>query len=120
MARNDRYQEIFGLRAENDLSCRAYPLISQMAIVAWASRIALGGIGCVLSCCCIDGPSRGAEKSLRRASDSESVHAFQMYQNHGDVWISPQLEYLNSSVLVIAFAVGVGTGSVASYLAGRM
>jgi len=43
-----------------------------------------------------------------------------MYQKHGDVWISPQLEYLNSSVLVIAFAVGVGTGSVASYLAGRM
>jgi hypothetical protein len=87
-------------------------------IFAGASAIVLGVIDCALSCFRIDGKNRAAEKRIRRASDSENVHVFQMSQNHGGALISPQLEDLNSSVPVIVCEVGVGTGSAASCPAG--
>jgi hypothetical protein len=114
MARNDGYQEISGLRVENAPVFAAYLLTSRMGIFAGVFRTALVVIDCALRCCRSDGPSSGAVKSLRRASDSENVHVFQIHQNHDDAWFSPQLEYLNSSVPEIVFAVGVGIESVAS------
>lgn len=91
-----------------------------MEILAAVSEIVSGGIDYVLSRVRIGAVNRVAATCFRRASGWWSALVFQIHWNHGDVWVFPQLEYLNSSVLVTVFETGVGVGirSAASCLAG--